>query len=90
MNKFNIMAKKPFQKQDGSQGVKWVKLGTLIQKQDGGMFGELDSIPLGSWFDGNIQIFEAEQQGQVNQNTSSKANGYSQGTYNQNSYGKGF
>lgn len=89
MNRFNIMAKKSYQKQDGSQGAKWIKLGTLIQKQDGGMFGELDSIPLGSWFDGNIQIFPVEQQGQ-NNNTSKENSSYSQGNYNPNNYGKGF
>ena len=87
MKRFNITAKKPYQKQDGSQGNKFIKIGTLIQKDDGGMFGEIDSLPVGTWFDGNIQIFSQDNQGQNNQNTSSNSYGNNQGTYNPSKYG---
>lgn len=86
------MAAKKYPKQDGSQGIKWVKLGSVVQGNDGKMFGDLDSLPVGSWFDGNIQLFEAEQQGQSNNNTSSinyhqNNQGNQQQNYNPNNYG---
>ena len=48
MKRFNIMAAKAYAKKDGTQGTKWVKLGSVIMQDDGKMFGDLDSIPLGS------------------------------------------
>lgn len=66
MKRFNIMTAKKYPKQDGSQGTKWVKLGSVVQNNEGKMFGDLDCIPTGSWFDGSIQLFEAEQQQQTN------------------------
>jgi len=63
------MTPKKYPKQDGSQGTKWVKLGSVVEK-DGKMFGDLDCVPTGSWFDGSIQLFEAEQQQQSNNNQS--------------------
>ena len=95
MRKFNILAAKKYPKQDGTEGTKWIKLGTVVQKDDGTMFGDLDSLPTGSWFDGSIQLYPQEQQGQNNQNTSARTpnqqrtNNYNanQGNYNQNNYG---
>lgn len=70
MKRFNIMTAKKYPKQDGTQGTKWVKLGSVVMKDDGKMFGDLDCIPTGSWFDGSIQLFEAEQQQQSNNSQS--------------------
>lgn len=66
MTRYNIMAAKPYE-QNGEQKTRWVKLGTVVQMQDPQsgkikMFGDLDAIPAGAWFDGSIQLFEAEQQ----------------------------
>ncbi|MBP6714141.1 MAG: hypothetical protein KA157_09410 [Aliarcobacter sp.] len=86
MKRFNIMAAKKYPKQDGIQGIKWVKLGSVVQADDGKFFGDLDSIPAGAWFDGSIHLFEAEQQNQ--QKTSAHNNSYSQSNgYNPNNYG---
>ena len=46
MKKFSIVTGKKYPKQDGTQGTKWVKLGTVTQKSDGSFFGELDSLPI--------------------------------------------
>ncbi|MCT7500353.1 hypothetical protein N5S76_11260 [Aliarcobacter cryaerophilus] len=92
MKKFSIVTGKKYIKQDGTQGTKWVKLGTVTQKADGSLFGELDSLPISSWFDGTINLFPIEQQqSQNNQNTSSNGNSNSyrtnQSNYNPNNYG---
>lgn len=91
MRRFNILAAKKYPKQDGTEGTKWIKLGTIVQKDDGSMFGDLDSLPTGSWFDGSIQLFPVEQQGQNSPNTSANTqnNQYNpnQGNYSQNNYG---
>ena len=90
MKKFSIVTGKKYPKQDGTQGTKWVKLGTVTQKADGSFFGELDSLPVGSWFDGTINLFPVEQQqSQGNKTTSSNNNNYNinQGNYNPNGYG---
>lgn len=83
MKRFNIMTAKSYSKADGSQGTKWVKLGSVVMKDDGKLFGDLDSIPLGSWFDGSIQLFEADQQQQSN-NNQPQQNSYQN---NNNGYG---
>ena len=67
MQRFNIMAAKPYiDKQSQEQKTKWVKLGSIVIMQDNQgkqkMFGDLDCIPAGAWFDGSIQLFEADQQ----------------------------
>ena len=81
MKRFNIMAAKKYPKQDGSQGTKWVKLGMVTQKADGSFFGEIDSLPTGSWFDGTINLFPIEQQqGQGNRTTSSNMSSNQYGT----------
>jgi hypothetical protein len=85
MKRFNVLAAKKYQKQDGSQGTKWVKLGTVMQKQDGSMFGELDCIPLGSWFDGSVQLYPVEQQSS-NTQPQQQQNTY-QAQQSQNQYG---
>ena len=54
------MTAKQYNKADGGQGTKWIKLGSVVEK-DGKMFGDLDCVPTGAWFDGSIQLFEAEQ-----------------------------
>ena len=91
MKKFSIVTGKKYIKQDGTQGTKWVKLGTVTQKADGSFFGELDSLPVGSWFDGTINLFPVEQQqSQGNKTTSSNNNNNyntNQGNYNPNGYG---
>lgn len=92
MKKFSIVTGKKYIKQDGKQGTKWVKLGTVTQKADGSLFGELDSLPISSWFDGTINLFPIEQQSQNNQNTSSNNNQYAtnngaNNNYNPNGYG---
>ncbi len=90
MKRFNIMAAKTYPKQDGSQGTKWVKLGSVVQNNEGKMFGDLDSVPTGSWFDGSIHLFEAEQQ-QSNNNQAGQYNQPQQqpqnNNYNPNNYG---
>lgn len=93
MKRFNIMTAKKYPKQDGSQGTKWVKLGSVVQNNDGKMFGDLDCIPTGSWFDGSIHLFEVEQQQQSNQNQNNQYNqqphqdNKQSNNYNPNSYG---
>lgn len=88
MKRFNIMTAKAYSKADGSQGTKWVKLGSVVMKDDGKMFGDLDSIPTGSWFDGSIQLFEAEQQQQNNnQNNQGQPQQQQNNNYNSNNYG---
>ena len=91
MKKFSIVTGKKYIKQDGTQGTKWVKLGTVTQKADGSFFGDLDSLPVGSWFDGTINLFPVEQQqSQGNKTTSSNNNNnynINQGNYNPNGYG---
>ena len=74
MKKFNIMCAKPYTTKNNEAKTKWVRLGSCVQTEDGKMFGDLDAIPTGAWFDGSIQFFEQEQQnqqgGQQNQNQS--------------------
>ena len=43
-------------KADGTEGTKWVKLGNVVMNNEGKMFGDLDSIPCGSWFDGKYTV----------------------------------
>lgn len=95
MKRFNILAAKKYQKQDGTQGTKWIKLGAVTQKEDGNFFGEIECLPTGAWFDGTINLYPVEQQ-QGAQNTSArtpnnqqKTNNYNtnQGNYGQNNYG---
>ena len=66
MKKYNIMAAKPYT-QNNEQKTKWVKIGSVVQMPDGKMFGDLDAIPAGAWFDGSIQLFEQDQQSQGGQ-----------------------
>lgn len=96
MKRFNILAAKKYQKQDGTQGTKWIKLGAVTQKEDGNFFGEIECLPTGAWFDGTINLYPIEQQGQGTQNNTSartpnqqKTNHYNanQGNYGQNNYG---
>lgn len=94
MKRYNIMTAKKYQKADGSQGTKWIKLGSIVVNQDGKMFGDLDCIPTGAWFDGSIQLFDADQQsnnGQANNYSNQGNNGQPQqqnSQYNQaNNYG---
>lgn len=86
MKRFTIVTAKKYIKKDGTQGNKWVKLGNATQKEDGTFFGEIDSIPVGTWFDGAISIFPVEQQGQNNQSQPQQQQGQSN-NYNQNNYG---
>ena len=71
------MSAKKYNKADGTQGTKWIKLGTVVQK-DGKMFGDLDCVPTGGWFDGSIQLFEAEQQSNSNNQTNNQGAIYNQ------------
>lgn len=88
MKRYNIMTAKKYQKQDGSQGTKWVKLGSIVMSNDGKMFGDIDCVPTGSWFDGSIHLFEAEQQ-PSNNNQGGQYNQPQQqnNSYNPNNYG---
>lgn len=78
------MCAKAYTTQNNEQKTKWVKLGTCVLMPDGKMFGDLDAIPTGAWFDGSIQFFEQDQQqnnsgGQQQQNYGSQQpqqNGY--------------
>ncbi len=58
------MCAKPYTTKDNEQKTKWVKLGTCVQTDEGKVFGDLDAIPTGAWFDGSIQFFEQDQQNQ--------------------------
>lgn len=55
------MCAKPYTA-NNEQKTKWVKLGTCVLMPDGKMFGDLDAIPSGAWFNGSIQFFEQDQQ----------------------------
>jgi len=82
MKKFNIMCAKPYVTKQNEEKVRWIKLGTCVQTDEGKMFGDLDAIPSGAWFDGSIQFFEQDQQNQNNggQNQQQQQNqAYNQG-----------
>ena len=64
MKKFNIMCAKPYKTKSGEDKTKWVRLGSCVQTDDGKMFGDIDAIPTGAWFEVSIQFFEQEQQNQ--------------------------
>lgn len=74
------MCAKPYTTKDNEQKTKWVKVGTCVQTDDGKMFGDLDAVPTGAWFDGSIQFFEQDQQNQQNggQQNQQQGNGYGQ------------
>ena len=86
MKRFRITAAKKYQKQDGTQGTKWINLGAVTQKEDGSFFGELECLPTGAWFDGTINLYPIEQQGQNTQQNNYKQPHQSNG-YNPNNYG---
>jgi len=94
MTRYNIMAAKPYtDKQSNEQKTKWVKLGSIVIMQDSQtgkqkMFGDLDCIPAGAWFDGSIQLFEADQQQSGGQQQ--QGQGQQQGGYNQQQTGGGY
>ena len=62
MRRFNIMAAKAYITKSGEQKTRWVKLGSIAMMDDGKMFGEIDAMPSGAWFDGSINLFEQDQQ----------------------------
>jgi len=83
MKKFNIMVAKPyFDKQSNTNKTKWVRIGSAVEMagNDGQMktFGDIDAVPIGTWWDGSIQLFEADQQQQNQPNSQQQKNGYNQ------------
>ena len=89
MKKFNIICAKPYTTKQNEEKVKWVKLGTCVQTDDGKMFGDIDAVPTGAWFDGSIQFFEQDNQNQNNGGQSQQQNNgqqQQQGGYNGQQY----
>ena len=64
MTKYNIMAARPYRTKQGEDKTRWVKLGSCVMTDEGKMFGDLDAIPAGAWFDGSIQFFVQEERQQ--------------------------
>ena len=67
MKRLNIMAAKAYTTKQGEDKTQWVKIGSAVQTDDGKMFGNIDAIPSGTWWDGSVQYFEQEQQQQGQQ-----------------------
>lgn len=44
----------------GKTKTAWVNLGTLWLREDGSISGVLEVAPVGSWFDGRIHAFRAD------------------------------
>lgn len=81
MKRFNIVAGKKYAKADGTQGTKWVKIGSMVEK-DNKMFGDLDCIPTGGWFDGSISLFNVDDN--KSNNNGGGNNGYNNRQPNNN------
>jgi len=43
-----------------TQKTQWIRVGVLIEKEDGKMRIKLDSIPIGNW-DGWLNVFERQE-----------------------------
>lgn len=48
------------QTQSNGEKTTWLKVGVLIEKEDGKMRIKLDSIPIGNW-DGWLNVFERSE-----------------------------
>lgn len=46
---------------DGQEKTRWFPMGTMFQKDDGSLVVKLDGIPLGSDFNGWVNLFDFDE-----------------------------
>jgi len=67
MRKLNISVAKPYiDKNTNAQKTKWINVGSLVISDDGKVFGEIESIPVGLT-DFKFNCFDKEERPQNNQ-----------------------
>lgn len=55
--RYDICAGRPY----GDDKKHWIQVGRLTEWDDGGLSIELHTVPVGSWFDGKLSVFEQKE-----------------------------
>lgn len=66
MRKLNISVPMLYKDKHGADKTKWVNIGNLVIGDDGKVFGEISSTPVGPW-DGSFSCFDREDKQQPQQ-----------------------
>lgn len=61
--RYDICAGRPY----GDDKKHWIQVGRLTEWDDGGLSIELHTVPVGSWFDGKLSVFEQKEREQAQQ-----------------------
>lgn len=62
--RFNVCAAKSYER-NGEQKKQWVRVGRAVEWDDGNIQIELDTVPVGNWFDGRLSLFVEDGQRQA-------------------------
>lgn len=52
--RYDVCAGRPY----GDDKKQWINVGRMTEWDDGGFSIELNAVPVGSWFDGRLSVFE--------------------------------
>ncbi len=77
----NIVATTGTYMKDGVEKKRYLTVGSLFIYDDGGMSIKLDAVPTG--FDGNLSVYDRDNNNQQNQNSGGQQNQQQSNSYNQ-------
>ena len=58
VKRFDVVAGRKYTKRDGSEATHWINCGEGAEWDDGGISIRLHAVPVGTWFDGSLKLFE--------------------------------
>lgn len=59
--RFDVCAARKYQTRNGEDKTHWINCGEAAQWDDGGISLRMHSVPVGSWFDGSLKLFERKE-----------------------------
>ena len=62
--RMDVVAGRKYQTKSGEEKTHWINVGEAAEWDDGGISIKLHAVPVGSWFDGSLRLFERKEQQQ--------------------------
>lgn len=61
VKRFDVVAGRKYQTRNGEEKTHWINCGEGAEWDDGGISLRLHAVPVGSWFDGSLKLFERKE-----------------------------
>ncbi len=62
--KFDAVVARKYTTRDGEEKTQWINIGRAVEWTDGGLEIELNSVPVGGWWNGKFKLFAQKERQQ--------------------------